>query len=91
MGRWSIDPTGCTTEGDTASTAPLYATTTTVKWFVASCRIGKMYKVGRAVHLQAHCTNEGRTVSTPITLDARGDRLRVIWDGVKVEEMRRCK
>ncbi len=91
VGRWSIDPAGCTSEGDTASTAPLYATATSVKWFVASCSIGKMYKVGQAVHLQARCSSEGKIKSTPITLDARGDRMRVIWDGVKVEEMRRCK
>ena len=91
IGRWSIDPAGCTSEGDTASTAPLIATATSVRWFVASCRIGKMYKIGQEVHLQAHCSNEGKIVSTPITLDARGDRMRVTWDGVKVEEMRRCK
>jgi hypothetical protein len=91
IGRWSIDPAGCTSEGDTASTAPLVATTTSVRWFVASCRIGKMYKAGQAVYLQAHCSSEGKVRSTPITLEARGDRMRVTWDGVKVEEMRRCK
>jgi hypothetical protein len=91
IGRWSINPAGCVSEGDTAATAPLIATATSVKWFVADCRIGKMYKIGQAVHLQAHCSSEGKIRSTPITLDARGDRMRVIWDGVKVEEMRRCK
>jgi hypothetical protein len=91
VGRWAIDPAACMSEGDTSSTAPLYATDTSVKWFVASCRIGKMYKIGQAVHLQAHCSNEGKIVSTPITLEARGDRMRVTWDGIKVDEMRRCK
>ena len=91
VGRWAIDPAGCTVEGDTSSTAPLYATATSVKWFVASCRIGKMYKTGHAVHIQAQCSAEGKVRSTPITLEARGDRMRVTWDGVKVEEMRRCK
>ena len=91
VGRWSIDPAGCTSEGDTASTAPLYATATSLKWFVASCRIGKMYKIGQAVHIQAHCSSEGKVSAIPITLDARGDRMRVIWNGVKVEDMRRCK
>ena len=91
IGRWAIDPAGCTAEGDTSSTAPLYATATSVKWFVAHCRIGKMYKIGYAVHIQARCSNEGKMVTTPITLDARGDRMRVTWDGVKVKEMRRCK
>jgi hypothetical protein len=91
IGRWAIDPAGCTSEGDTSSTAPLHATATTVKWFTAQCTIGKMYKTGTAVHIQARCANEGKIVATPITLDARGDRLHVVWDGVKVGDMRRCK
>ena len=92
IGRWAAKPEVCSARGgDTAATAPLIATATSVKWFVANCRIGKMYKIGQAVHLQAHCSSGGKIRSTPITLDARGDRMRVIWDGVKVEEMRRCK
>jgi hypothetical protein len=91
IGRWSIDPAGCTSEGDTSATAPLIATATSIKWLAACCKFARLYKVGRAVHIQAHCGNEGRVVSTPITLEARGDRLRVTWDGVKVQDMRRCK
>ena len=91
VGRWAIDPAGCSSDGDTAQTAPLFATATSLKWFVSTCRIGKMYKTGAAVHMQAHCSSEGKTRSTPITLEARGDRMRVIWDGVKVEDMHRCK
>ncbi len=91
VGRWAINPIGCTSDGDTSQTAPLIATNTSINWFVASCRIGKMYKVGQAVHIQAHCSSEGKIRSTPVTLEARGDRMRVTWDGVKVEEMRRCK
>jgi hypothetical protein len=91
VGRWAIDPAGCTIDGDTASTAPLVATSTSLNWFVASCHIGKMYKIGNAVHIQARCSSEGKISSTPITLEARGDRMRVTWDGVKVGEMQRCK
>ena len=91
IGRWAIDPAGCTSDGDTAQTAPLYATATSLKWFVSTCRIGKMYKTGDAVHMQAHCSSEGIVRSTPVTLEARGDRMRVIWDGVKVGDMQRCK
>jgi hypothetical protein len=50
-----------------------------------------MYKIGQAVHIQAQCSSEGKIRSTPITLEARGERMRVTWDGVKVEDMRRCK
>ena len=91
VGRWAIDPAGCAVGGDTSQTAPLYATASSIKWFVAQCTIGKMYKVGRAFHIQARCANEGKTVATPITLEPRGDRMRVVWDGAKVGEMQRCK
>ena len=91
VGRWAINPAGCMSEGDTSQTAPLYATPSSIKWFVARCTIGKMYKIGRAFHIQARCANEGRVVATPITLEPRGDRMRVIWDGAKVGEMQRCK
>ena len=91
IGRWAIDPVGCTIDGDTSTTAPMYVTSTTVKWFVAHCTIGKTYKVGHAIHIQARCSNEGRIVSTPITLEPRGDRMRVTWNGSKVEGMRRCR
>lgn len=91
IGRWTIDPAGCRVDGDTSSTAPMYVTSTTVKWFVADCTIGKMYKVGQAVHIQARCSNEGKIVSTPISLEPRGDRMRVTWNGGKAQDMQRCK
>ena len=59
VGRWAIDPAGCQVYGDTAETAPLVATDTTIRWFVAHCTIGKMYKTAAtAVHIQARCRNE---------------------------------
>lgn len=91
IGRWAIDPEGCRIEGDTSSTAPLYATKTTLKWFVASCKIGRMYKSGETVHIQARCSAEGITSATPIILRPKGDRMAVTWDGSPVEEMRRCR
>jgi hypothetical protein len=91
IGRWAIDPQGCRIEGDTSETAPLYATKTSLKWFVASCKIGRMYKTGETVHIQARCSAEGVTSATPITLRPKGDRMAVTWDGSPVEEMRRCR
>ncbi len=92
VGRWAIDPLGCQIYGDTSETAPLIATGTTIRWFVASCTIGKMYKTSAtAVHIQARCRNEGTTSTIPITLRLKGDRLAVLWDNGPVPEMRRCK
>jgi hypothetical protein len=91
IGRWSIDPVGCTRYGDTASTSPLIVTGTTLNWFVSSCRVGKMYKTGQDAHIQAHCSAEGKSGTTPISLKPRGDRMTVIWDNAPAGEMKRCK
>jgi hypothetical protein len=91
-GRWAIDPQGCMIEGDTSSTAPLYVTDTTLKWFVASCRVGTSYKIGNALYIQARCSSEGMKSSTPVKLDlVSRDKLAVTWDRGKIEHMQRCK
>ena len=72
--------------------APLYVTDKTLKWWVASCRVGKSYKVGNALYIQARCSNEGSRQSISVKLDlVNRDRLAVTWDGGKIPDMRRCK
>jgi hypothetical protein len=91
-GRWAIDPQGCQIDGDTSETAPLYVTDKTLKWFVASCRVGKSYKVSNALYIQARCSNEGAKQSITVKLDlVSRDKLAVTWDGGRPHEMRRCK
>jgi hypothetical protein len=91
-GRWAIDPQGCQIDGDTSETAPLYVTDKTLKWWVASCRVGKSYKIGNALYIQARCSNEGARHSIAVKLDLVGsDKLAVTWDGGKIQDMRRCK
>jgi hypothetical protein len=90
-GRWAIDPRGCRIDGDTSETAPLYVTDKTLRWFVADCRIGKSYKIGNALYIQARCSNEGSRSSIPVKLDlVSRDKLAVTWDGSKIKDMRRC-
>ena len=84
VGRWAVKAEACSGQGNTAQTAALVATDTSLTWFEGYCRIGKMYKA-KAVYVQAHCG----TKDVPVTLDAQGDRLRVTWDR-KVEDMKRC-
>ncbi len=91
LGRWSIDPAGCKVEGDTAETAPLVLTDTTVKWFVSSCTIKKSYRIGDGLYLQAQCSSEGKTRVMPIGLQLKGRALTVTWDQTRVGEMRRCR
>ena len=87
VGRWAVKPEACLGSGGTAATAPLVATDSTLSWFDGYCRIGKMYKAGKAVYLQAHCDGKG---DIPVTLDTSGDRMRVTWNRATIGEMRRC-
>ena len=91
VGRWSIDPVGCNAYGDTSETSPLIVTDTSLRWFVSSCRIGKMYKTGQDAHIEAHCSSEGKSSTFPISLKPRGDKMAVIWRNTPVGEMKRCK
>jgi hypothetical protein len=84
VGRWAVNSEACRGQGNTAKTAALVATDTSLSWFEGYCRIGKMYKA-KAVYVQAHCG----TKDVPVTLDAQSDRLRVTWDR-KVEDLQRC-
>jgi hypothetical protein len=88
LGRWAVTPAACQGQGGNAATAPLVATGAWLTWFDGPCRIGKMYKAGHAVYLQAHCPAKG---DVPVTLNASGDRMRVTWGNARFEEMRRCK
>ena len=91
VGRWAISPAACSGYGNTLQTAPLVASDTTVRWYPGTCRIGKMYKLGATVYIQAHCYGD-TTTDTPITLELRGgDRLRVTWNRGRTEELRRCQ
>jgi hypothetical protein len=72
IGRWAVKAESCWGQGNTAQTAALVATDTSLSWFEGYCRIGKMYKA-EAVYVQAHCG----TKDVPVTLDAQGDRLRI--------------
>ena len=88
VGHWAMKPEACKGSGNTPATAPLIANDKSVGWFGGSCRIHKMYKLGQVIYVQALCV-DGKNI--PITLDARGDRMRVTWDRGKPEELRRCK
>lgn len=92
VGRWSIDPSGCKREGDTAATSPLVLGEKTVKWFVSFCTIKKTYRIADGLYLQAQCSGEGSVKTIPIGLQLNGaDRIKVTWDKTAAGEMRRCR
>ena len=85
IGRWAVKPDICASRGgETPETSALVATDTSLWWYDGYCRIGKMYKT-TAVYVQAHCS--GKDVG--VSLDPKGDRMKVVWGG-KAQELRRC-
>jgi hypothetical protein len=88
VGRWAISAEACAGRGDTPATAVLVATETTLSWFASYCRIGRMYKVGETIYLDARCWGSG---DVPAALAVRGDRMQVTWNRARLPDMQRCK
>jgi hypothetical protein len=88
-GRWAADASSC--EGFAAiGAAPLVVTDYAVRWHGDSCRIGRMYKTGDTVHIQALCWGETGERSVPVSLHPHGGRLSVIWDRGAPGDLQRC-
>jgi hypothetical protein len=89
-GRWAADPSACSFFGGTAAQSPLVVTDYAVRGFGDSCRIGRMYKTGDTVHIQALCWGEAGERSIPVSLHPHAGRLSVIWDHGARGDLRRC-
>ena len=84
FGRWAADPQSC------PGLASLTVTATTVRRSAESCTIGKMYKADRALYIEGRCSTGGTVTRHPITLQMKGERLAVTWNGERLQEMQRC-
>jgi hypothetical protein len=91
MGRWSLDPNGCTGFGQTAQTTALVVADRSVEWFQSSCTIKKSYRIANGLYLEANCFGQGRSRTMPISLQLKGSKLNVTWDQTAVGEMQRCR
>ena len=85
FGQWAPDPQNC------SGTASLTVTATTVRRSDESCTIGKMYKADRALYIEGRCSSGGIVTRHPITLQMKGERLAVTWNGERLQEMQRCR
>jgi len=87
-GRWG-DVTSCNA-AFFSSDAPLTVTGYAVRWRGESCRVGRMYKTGDVVHIQALCWDMAGERSIPVSLRPHGGKLSVTWDRAHRAELRRC-
>lgn len=87
-GRWG-DEASCNAAFFSGA-APLTVTGYAVRWRGESCRVGRMYKAGDTVHIQAWCWDMAGERSIPVSLRPHGGKLSVTWDRTHRAELRRC-
>jgi len=85
FGQWAADPQNC------SGATSLTVTATTLRRSEESCTIGKMYKADRALYIEGRCFSGGIMTRHPITLQMKGERLAVTWNGERLREMQRCR
>ena len=88
-GRWAADEAAC--EGGIFTTSPLVVTSYAVRWQGDSCRIGRMYKAGETIYIQALCWSADGERSIPVSLRPRAGRLALTWDRTPRGDLRRCQ
>jgi hypothetical protein len=89
-GRWAADASACEGFAGTGAQSPLVVSNYAVRWQGDTCRIGRMYKTGDTVHIQAFCWGEAGEKSIPVSLHPRGNRISVIWDRGARGDLQRC-
>ncbi len=87
-GRWAADKAAC--DGGFFAATPLVVTSYAVRWQGDSCRIGRMYKAGEAVYIQALCWGADGERSVPVSLHPRAGKLALTWDRTPRGELQRC-
>ncbi len=62
-----------------------------VRWLGDSCRVGRMYKTGETVHIQAYCWGADGERSIPVSMTPHSGRLAVTWNRGPKSDMGRCE
>lgn len=90
-GRWAVDQDACSGFSFSVERMPLVVTDYAVRWRGDSCRIARMYKTGRDVHIQALCWSATGERSVPVSLTPHAGMLLLRWDRVMSGDLKRCE
>jgi hypothetical protein len=89
-GRWASDAAGCAASGP--ATKPLLIVSDyALRWGDEVCRLGRQYRTGDTLHLEAFCWRGRGERTIPVSLRLAGDRIFVTWDRAARGELRRCR
>ena len=89
-GRWAANPSSCEGFAGAGVQSPLVVSNYAVRWQGDSCRIGRMYKTGDTIYIQAFCWSETGEKSIPVSLHPHAGRLSVTWDHGTRGDLQRC-
>ena len=89
-GRWAADLAFCGRFFSGPAESPLIVTDTAVRWSSDACRIGRVYKTGETVHLEAICWGDSGERTIPVSLRPHAGRLAVTWDRGAKGDLKRC-
>jgi len=89
-GRWAADPAACWGGGSTPAQSAFVVSSYAVRWLGDTCRVGRMYKTGETIHLQAFCWSAEGERTIPVSMTPRADRLSVVWDRSSRGVLQRC-
>jgi hypothetical protein len=89
-GRWAADPSSCAEQDTASAQAVLVVSNEAMRWAGDTCRIGRSYRTGNTLHVEAFCSGKGRKRRIPVSLRLHGDRVFVIWNRAARGDLRRC-
>ncbi len=82
-GRWAVDRASC-------AQAALVVSNEALRWSGLNCRIGRSYRTGNTLHMEAFCSDQPSRSSIAVSLRLAGERIFVTWNRRPRGELRRC-
>jgi hypothetical protein len=89
-GRWAANQGSCWGDSSAAAQSPFVVSSYAVRWLGDTCRVGRMYKTGETIHLQALCWGAEGERTIPVSLTPHAGRLAVVWNRGARGDLQRC-
>ncbi|MDB5581013.1 MAG: hypothetical protein JWR80_6189 [Bradyrhizobium sp.] len=89
-GRWAAEPASCWGDGNSPAQSPFVVSSYAVRWLGDTCRVGRMYKTGETLHLQALCWGAEGERTIPVSMTPHGGKLAVVWNRGAHGNLQRC-
>lgn len=89
-GRWAVDPDACWGDSTVPARSPFVVSSYAVRWLGDTCRVGRMYKTGETIHVQATCWSSDGDRTIPVSMTPHAGKLAVVWNRGAKADLQRC-